>query len=118
MKVQLEFDFERKFDSLKEAIVHSAFNSGIPIKHLAARLDHSPSNLSRRLSLAKDDKEPSLSVEDLEGIIEATADYTPIYYLIDKFVKRDQDKLLVEFQEFRKKIPDLKRFIALVESKK
>ena len=111
MKMQLEFKFERKFDSLKEVIVHSVFASSVPIKTLAGRLDHSPSNLSRRLSLANGEGEPCLSVEDLEGILEATGDYMPIYYLIEKFIQRDQEKLLMEFQEFKKKLPELEKLI-------
>jgi hypothetical protein len=118
MKMQIEMQFDRKFSNLKEAIVHSVFKSDTSIKTLACKLDHSPSNLSRRLNLVKVDGEPCLSVEDFEGIMEATGDYTPIYYLLERFVQKDQDRLLKEFDEFKKKIPDLKRFIMLAEGKK
>jgi hypothetical protein len=116
--MQLDFNFERKFSNVKESIVYSVFNSQISIKQLASRLDHSPSNLSRRMNLVKTEGEPCLSVEDFEAILEATGDYAPIYYLIEKFLQKDQDRLMREFEEFKKKIPDLKRFIMLAEGKK
>ncbi len=117
MKVQLEFSFEKRFESLKEVIVHSVFKSDIPVKTLAGRLDHSPSNLSRRLSLATCEGEPSLSVEDFEGIMAATENYTPIYYLIEKFIKQAEEQELSEFRELKKRLPELKRLIATLEGK-
>ncbi len=118
MRVQLELDYGRKFDNLKEAIVHSVYSSTVSLKTLASRLDHSPSNLSRRLNLIKAEGEPGLTVEDFEAILEATGDYSAIYYLVEKFLQKDQDRLMREFDEFKKKIPDLKRFISLMEAKK
>lgn len=117
-RVQLEFDFEsKKFDILKEAVVHSVFSSQICLKTLAARLDHSPSNLSRRLSLVKLEGEPALTVEDFERIIEETKDFTPIYYLVEKFLKKENDILLKEFQDFKKKIPEIERFLSMVKGR-
>ena len=118
MRVQLDLNFDKKFDNLKEAIVHSVYSANVSVKLLAARLDHSPSNLSRRLNLIKTEGEPGLTVEDFETILEATGDYTAIYYLVEKFLQKDQDRLIREFDEFKKKIPELKRFISLVEAKK
>ncbi len=118
MKVQLDLDFDKKFANLKEAIVHSVYTSNYSIKALATKLDHSPSNLSRRLNLIKGEGEPGLTVEDFESILEATGDYSPIYYLIERFLQKDQDRLVREFEEFKKKIPELKKLISLVEGKK
>ncbi len=117
MKMQLEFDFSKRFESLKEATIHSVYQSSISIKTLASKLDHAPSNLSRRLSLAKSETDPSLSIDDLEGILEATGDFTPIYYLAEKFLQKDQDKLMQEFQSFKKHLPEIKKLIAMVEAK-
>ena len=117
-KIQLELDFSKKFESLKEAIVHSVYSSNQSLKILATKLDHSPSNLSRRLNLIKADGEPGLTVEDFEAILEETGDYTPIYYLVERFLQKDQDRLTREFEEFKKKIPEFKRFISLIEGKK
>lgn len=115
MKFQLEFSFEKRFDNLKEVIVHSVYQSTFPIKTLAAKLDHAPSNLSRRLSLMKSEDGPGLTVEDFEHILEETKDYTPIYYLIDKFLQKDQDRLLREFEDFKRQIPKFKKLIAMME---
>lgn len=42
------------FESLREAIHHTATASGVPMKSLAADLDFSPSNLSMRTTLGED----------------------------------------------------------------
>lgn len=117
MKLQLEFSFEKRFDSLKEVVVHSVYQSTLSIKALAVSLDHAPSNLSRRLALVKSEDGPCLTVDDFERILEQTGDYTPIYYLIDKFLQKDQDRLLRDFQDFKKHIPEIKKLIARVEGK-
>jgi hypothetical protein len=118
MKIQLEFSFEKPFDSLKEVIINSVHQSTLSIKALAAALDHAPSNLSRRLALIKSEDGPCLTVDDFERILEQTGDYLPIYYLIDKFLKKDQDQLLRDFQDFKKHISEAKKFIARVEGNK
>ncbi len=118
MKFQLDLDFNKKFANLKEAVVNSVYTSNYSIKTLASKLDHSPSNLSRRLNLIKGEGEPGLTVEDFEGILESTGDYSPIYYLIERFLQKDQDRLSREFEDFKKKIPELKKFITLIEGKK
>jgi hypothetical protein len=118
MKLQLELNFEsKKFDSLEEATIHAFHSTEKPLKHIAAELNLSPCGLSKRLNLTPSDDDPRLSLKNFERYIEFTGDFRPIYYLIEKFLQKDQDRLLQEFQEFKRNIPQLKKLIALAEGK-
>lgn len=44
----------KTFRSLREAIYHTASQSGVPMKSLAADLDYSPSDLSMRVTLSEE----------------------------------------------------------------
>lgn len=54
------------------------------LKRVAIDLDQAPSNLSVQLS---DDPSRHFSVDNLERYIERTKDLTPVYYLVEKFIK-------------------------------
>jgi hypothetical protein len=116
MKIQLNLDFSSKrFENLEEAVIHAIHTSPTSLKHLAGELGHSPAGLSKRLNLTPMDNEPRLSLKDLEKFMEVTGDYRPIHYLIERFLQKDEEKILAEFREFKRKIPELKKFIALME---
>jgi hypothetical protein len=54
------------------------------LKRVAIDLDMAPSNLSVQLS---EDASRHFSVDSLERYIESTGDTTPIYYLIERFLR-------------------------------
>lgn len=117
-KIELEFDFESKrFESLEEIVIHAFHTSEKPLKHFAAELGYSPCGLSKRLNQAPSDNEPRLSLRDLEKFMEISRDFRPIYYLVEKFLQKDQDQTMIEFQEFKKRLPELKKLVTLLEGK-
>jgi hypothetical protein len=67
---------------------------------VAARLDMSPTDLTKRLSGNSDEPRP-LRDTDIIGIVEATEDYTPIYWLLERFLKDPDAKL----KEARARLP-------------
>ncbi len=115
MKIQLEFDWDKKWESLEEVTIHTAHTCGMPLKHLAGELNLSPAGLSKRLTLSPEENDPRFTLKAFERLLEVTGDYRPIHYLIEKFLQKDEERTLAEFREFKRKIPELKKFIALME---
>jgi hypothetical protein len=94
--VQLNLDFQpgltARFPRWEDTFVHIVYSHRKGLNGVASDLDMSPSELSKRLAWRPDQKEeprPLRSI-DIVGILEATGDPTPIYWLIEKFL-RDPD---------------------------
>jgi hypothetical protein len=83
---QLTLSFEPglsdRYGSLRECVATGVYQRGL--KRVAIDLDQAPSNLSVQLS---DDPSRHFSVDNLERYIERTKDLTPVYYLVEKFIK-------------------------------
>ena len=83
---QLTLSFEPglsdRYGSLRECVATGVYQRGL--KRVAIDLDQAPINLSVQLS---DDPSRHFSVDYLEGYIERTKDWTPVYYLVEKFIK-------------------------------
>lgn len=82
---QLVLDFEpgltERYRSLVECVATGVYQRGL--KRVAIDLDQAPSNLSVQLS---EDPSRHFSADNLELYIEKTGDFTPIYYLVEKFL--------------------------------
>lgn len=93
MTAQLSLSFEpgltARFRSLREATAHSVYASRKGRSSVAADLDLSPTDLTKRLNADHGEHRP-LRADDVEQIIASTGDFTPIYWLIEKFL-RDPD---------------------------
>ena len=85
---QLTLDFTpgltERFPSALECLKASAYSNNKPLKTIAADMDISQSDLSRKLANNHDDPR-SFTLHDLEAFIEATGDTTVIRYLAQKF---------------------------------
>lgn len=77
--------------SLLDCVRESAYSFRNPLKTIAADMDLSESDLSRRLRNDPTDKR-SFSICDLEKFISATGDVTPIHYLIEKYLQDPEHK--------------------------
>jgi hypothetical protein len=118
MKLQLELTFDSPhFESLDEALIHAIHTSPIALKHLAGELNLLPAGLSKRLNLHPEDNDPRFNLNHFEKYLEVSGDYRPLYYLAEKFLQKDQDRALRDFQAFQKHIPELKQLIAIVENR-
>lgn len=82
---QLTLDFEpglaAKHRNLRDCIATSIYRRGL--SNVAIDLNESPGNLGNQLS---DDSQRKFGVDELETYLEKSGDYSPIYYLIDKFL--------------------------------
>lgn len=108
--MQLSLDFEagltEKHSTLLEACAHVAQVAPVSMKVIAAELDCSPSDLTRKLASMPGDKR-NLSVNDLVLLIQATGDMTPIYWLIEKFHLDDDQRSARAAKELTKVLPAL-----------
>lgn len=84
------FDFQpgltAQFPRLEDVFVAVVYSHRLGLNGVAAALDQSPSEMSRRLNRESDDHRP-LRVQDMVAILQATSDFRPIYWLIEKFME-------------------------------
>ena len=107
------------YKSCLDAVRDRIYKNPNPLKTIAADMDLSTSDLSRKLSENPDDVR-KFTLADFEGYLAATKDYTPLYYLIEKYLAdKDLHKLLqLEIQENQKLRAELETITNLVQIKK
>lgn len=116
MTQQFELDFEgglsQRFGSLLECLDDCISRSPHQKKVIAADLDLSPSGLTRRLSVdASDPNAPRFSVELLEKYIERFDDLTPIFYLVEKFCQKPEDRKRQAIAQIASLLPTLQKLM-------
>lgn len=107
---QMTLDFEagltERYPRLLDCIRTGAYTNRNPLKTIAADMDISQSDLSRKLAGNPDDPR-RFSVEDLENYIEKTGDVTPIYYLVEKYLQDEDGRQRRAMCELTKQLPDI-----------
>jgi hypothetical protein len=107
---QMTLDFEagltERFPSLLDCIRTGAYTNRNPLKTIAADMDISQSDLSRKLAGNPDDPR-RFSVDDLEKYIEKTGDVTPIYYLVEKYLQDEEHRQRRALSELTKQLPEI-----------
>lgn len=81
-----------QFPHLEDVLTAVVYGCRQGLNGVAGSLDQSPSELSRRLNRESDDHRPA-RVSDLGGIIQATGDRRPIYWLIEKFMESPEARM-------------------------
>lgn len=116
---QLTLDFEpglsERHDSLLACVRQCAYTHRSPLKTIAADMDQSQSELSRKLAGNLDDPR-RLSVDDLERFIKATGDVTPVLYLVEKYLADEDAKQRAAHQQLAKMLPDVLALIKTVST--
>ncbi|WP_028354780.1 phage regulatory CII family protein [Bordetella petrii] len=107
---QLTIDFTpgltERHESLMDCIRECAYTHRNPLKTIAADMDMSQSELSRKLANNPDDPR-RLSVEDMVRFVQATGDTTPIQWLVERFMQDDKIKQQRAMAELAKRMPDI-----------
>ncbi|HEY0684718.1 MAG TPA: phage regulatory CII family protein [Steroidobacter sp.] len=85
LTLELQPNLLRRFSTLRQCVHHTALNYQRGMKELAADLDLSESELSRRLNPSDGDHR-SCDVNLMVQIVEKTNDLTPIHWLMAKFL--------------------------------
>lgn len=90
-KQQLTLDFEKGLSSLfnsgRELLQTAVHQQNRMQKAIAADMDLSPSQLTRKLSQSPEDS-ARLTLDDAERFMEVTGDYSLIEYYIDRFIAK------------------------------
>ena len=112
---QLMLDFApglaERHATVLDCVRECAYTNRNPLKTVAADVDMSLSELSRKLSGNPDDSR-RFTLEDLERFIAATGDVTPVYYLVEKYLENDSLRKQRALAELLKCAP---QFLALMK---
>lgn len=116
---QLTLDFEpglaERHDSLLACLRQCAYTHRNPLKTIAADMDMSQSELSRKLSGNPDDPR-RFSVDDLEAYVSKNHDITPILYLVEKYLADATTKRDAANQRLAQMLPDVLALIKTVSA--
>lgn len=96
MQLTINFDagLTESYPTCREFVAARVHHQGRPQKAIAADMDYSPSDLSRKLSQNPDDSR-RFTLDDLERFIDVTGDTQPVYYLIEKYLANTGDEISV-----------------------
>lgn len=109
---QITINFEagpvESYGSCREYVGALVHQQGKLQKAVAADMDLSPSDLSRKLAQAPDDSR-RLTLDDLERFVATTNDVRPILYLVEKYLSGPDPKriqaLEAELKRLKNKQP-------------
>ncbi|MGH1470132.1 MAG: hypothetical protein ACRBCS_03005 [Cellvibrionaceae bacterium] len=102
MQLALNFDASPfdSYDTCREFIGSRVHQLGVRQKSIAADMDYSPSDLTRKLAQSPNDSR-RFTLDDLEKYVAVTSDKQPIYYLVKKYLTE------VDAEELKKQIAHL-----------
>jgi hypothetical protein len=110
MAAQHTLNFEpglaERWKSLKACMRERVFAHPKPLKTIAADMDLSESELSRKLADNPNDTRDT-TLDDLEAYIKATGDTTPVFYLIEKYAVSEGAKRAYAAAELAKALPGI-----------
>lgn len=111
MQLTINFDagLTESYTTCREYVAARVHLQGRPQKSIAADMDYSPSDLSRKLAQNPDDSR-RFTLDDLEKFVEVTGDTQPILYLVEKFLARDDvDTLQRRIEELNAMLANVKQ---------
>src|SRR5690606_40752527 len=96
-----------KFLSLRRCVAQTGYRAGLVRCAIAA--DESPGNFSKALSEREkgDSTARRFDLDALEAVLDETGDYTPIYYLIDKYLRDEEARKADAITQLGSMLPQL-----------
>lgn len=86
---QFTLDFEpgllERFPRWRDTFIHIVYSGRTGLNGAAGACDVSPTDLTKRLSGEYPDR--PLRIEDIESILEEKKDWTPVYWLLERFLQ-------------------------------
>lgn len=86
---QFTLDFEpgltQRFPRWRDTFIHIVYSGRTGLNGAAGACDVSPTDLTKRLSGEYEDR--PLRIDDIEAILEEKKDFTPIFWLIERFLR-------------------------------
>lgn len=110
---QLNLNFEagmvESYATCREFVAARVHQLGRPQKSIAADMDYSPSDLSRKLAQNPDDSR-RFTLDDLERFVQVTGDTRPVLYLVEKYLAQtDEAALLRQIETLQAQLATRKR---------
>ena len=106
---QISINFEASpveaYESAREYVAALTHQQGRSQKSIAADMDYSPSDLTRKLAQSAVDSR-RFTLDDLEKWVEVNGDCRPLFYLIQKHVLSANSK-----DEIRRRIAELEKLL-------
>lgn len=116
MKFQLEIDFNPPKETFHDCIRRTVYGCGKQLKYIAADIDMSPAELSRKL--ADNHNDPiHFPVDKLPELIKTTEGKDIVYWLVNEFLRdkdRGREQVLSQVMEL---LPKLKPLLEALEPK-
>ena len=114
VELQLDPGLLDQFPEFRDVVKASVYSCGRPFKSIAADLDMSVSELSRKLSDNPNDP-VHFPLHRLPDLIKATEDLRPIYWLIERFVESTESKRNRAISEMSRLLPQLQAMLRAVK---
>lgn len=117
---QVEIDFVGglvdQFPEFNDVVRASVYSCGRTFKSVAADLDYSVSELSRRLSENPNDSIGAFPLKKLPDLIRSTNDKRPIYWLIEFFLEDKSVKRQRAMDELTGLLPQIAQLLKTVRA--
>lgn len=111
LTLELQPDLLRRYSTLRQCVHHSALNYERGMKALAADLDLSESELSRRLNPSDGDNR-SCDVNLMVQVMEKTSDLTPLHWLMARFLRDPETSRQAAVQQLAQLMPHIATLLA------
>ena len=109
---QFELDFEGglidRYPNFLDCVRASVYGCGRAFKAVAADLDMSASALSQKLA---DNTDNHFALRRLPELLEATKDFTPIFWLVEKYCDGPEEKRRRAIVTLSQLMPQIERLV-------
>lgn len=92
LTINFEAGLKESYGTCREFVAARVHQLGRPQKAIAADMDYSPSDLSRKLAQNPDDSR-RFTLDDLEKYMDTTGDTQPVLYLAEKYLAEKGDEI-------------------------
>lgn len=116
LQVELRLDpgLLDEYPDFRDVVKASVYSCGRAFKAIAADLDMSVSELSRKLNDNPNDP-VHFPLHRLPDLIQATSDMRPIYWLVERFIENDASKRKRAINELSKLLPQIQAALRAVK---
>lgn len=120
LSLSFDSDLAEQHRSLKECVAARVYQQRGGLTAVAGKLDMSPSHLSEVLA-GGGERNHKFDLDELERYIEQYRDFTPILYLVAKFIPDQavaQANALEQLAEFTQRFPEIVAQLGLAKRKR
>lgn len=108
LTLNLELGVSQRHRSLRSCMAAGVYATGLD--RIAAKIDEAPSKLSEKLAGGSGERQRDVGLDLFERYLDKSGDLTPIYYLIDKYLRDPaarQSEALAKLAKLADELPAL-----------